>query len=515
MLTQHIALVPEAAGVDPSELARVSAALQKQVTRDFSAAWGILATVDTFPYLEDVPVGYWPIIIGRGELGGHEGVHIDGDGQPYALVRAVGSWSLAASRACLEMLVNPFESRSVSAPSIRSDQAPVEFLVEVCAPCEDERTAYVVDGIAVSDFCLPAFFGDRTAQANRYSWTGSLSAPFALRPGGHITWYDPVANSWWMRNHWGENAVDTNIGVVDRKRFSVRALVQVCAPWRSLASGTGLTAGAAQTVHSQSRRASQVRAHRLRSMLCERLDGERLGHELDAAVDAALVLDRVVPDEADEPEIEIEYDFEDDETTLVTAEPKSNPVAPPPPKRPAPARAANTAPFPAPPRAPTRAEAPAHPRTADVRPERAPSVPKLPSLAPISIAVSPEPSVLHARLAGAALALAAVALIAFGLRVSTPDHAPRAAATSPAHAVPAPAEVPEPAAPPAPPAATPSPTSNVAVAVPSHDEHAAPIAPSARPQPRAAQRRPAPRTAPPSPSSRAADAIDDLIDTRR
>src|SRR5262245_46055653 len=48
MLTQHIALVPEVAGINASELARVSAALQKQMLRDFSPIWQVAATVDPF-----------------------------------------------------------------------------------------------------------------------------------------------------------------------------------------------------------------------------------------------------------------------------------------------------------------------------------------------------------------------------------------------------------------------------------------------------------------------------------
>ena len=98
MLTQHIAIVPEVAGINPSELARVSAALQKQIIRDLAPIWQVTATVDAFPHLEDVPVGYWPIIIAFGELGSDEGVHSDRKGQPYGLVEISPSWSLTSGR---------------------------------------------------------------------------------------------------------------------------------------------------------------------------------------------------------------------------------------------------------------------------------------------------------------------------------------------------------------------------------------------------------------------------------
>ena len=67
MLVTHIALVPDSPdAVDSNELARVSAAIQRQVMRDFGPRWNVTATVDAFPRLEEVPLGYWPVILTRG-----------------------------------------------------------------------------------------------------------------------------------------------------------------------------------------------------------------------------------------------------------------------------------------------------------------------------------------------------------------------------------------------------------------------------------------------------------------
>jgi len=62
-MVRHVALVSQSKAVTPSLVSSIAAALQKQVTRDFSPLWGIQATVSYFPHLTDVPVGYWPIII--------------------------------------------------------------------------------------------------------------------------------------------------------------------------------------------------------------------------------------------------------------------------------------------------------------------------------------------------------------------------------------------------------------------------------------------------------------------
>ncbi len=270
MLTQHIALVPEGNGVNASDLARVSAALQKQVVRDLAPLWGISATVDAFPTLEDVPVGYWPIVVTFRQLGRDAGVRIDRNGQPYALVEVAASWSLHASRACLEMLVNPSGNRSVTTVSPRADQGPVELLVEVCSACDDARYAYVINDVLVADFCTPAYYGTGLGLGRlRYTANASASAPFELLPGGHLTWYDPVSDSWWTRAHSEESVVDTELGSIERPFSSVRELASDRAPRRLAAGGLSIEAFAARmgVVRQHAFQASQYRSHRLRAQL--------------------------------------------------------------------------------------------------------------------------------------------------------------------------------------------------------------------------------------------------------
>src|SRR4051812_6294155 len=98
MITISVAIVSEVEAHDPSDIARVTAALQRQAIRDFRPIWKVEATVDSFPALEDVPLGYWPIIV-RDDIGvsGAAGIHLDQDGQPFALVSMSDSWSLTAS----------------------------------------------------------------------------------------------------------------------------------------------------------------------------------------------------------------------------------------------------------------------------------------------------------------------------------------------------------------------------------------------------------------------------------
>src|SRR5690242_8447746 len=137
MLTHQIALVSKTRSIKTSELTKVAAALQKQATRDLSPIWGIQATVDAFELLKDVPPGYWPVIV-KDNI--HDdsaaGYHTDKYRQPFALVKYEDGWPLTCSHEMCEMLVDPFGNRMVTSGSIKSGQGRVNYLVEVCDPCE-------------------------------------------------------------------------------------------------------------------------------------------------------------------------------------------------------------------------------------------------------------------------------------------------------------------------------------------------------------------------------------------
>src|SRR5262245_58780316 len=102
-LLRHVALVSDDnidGAISPSTLTKFTAALQKQATRDVGPIWGVTATVDDFASLDDVPLGYWPIIVGEEGQGGG-GVHLTHDNQPFALVDFTSDWTVTASHECL------------------------------------------------------------------------------------------------------------------------------------------------------------------------------------------------------------------------------------------------------------------------------------------------------------------------------------------------------------------------------------------------------------------------------
>jgi hypothetical protein len=225
-IIRQVALVSEVQSVSMSDLTRASAALQKQAVRDFAPIWDVQATVDAFATLEDVPLGYWPVIIEEDIGFDAAGIHLDKDGQPFALVNVSEGWQLTASHEVLEMLADPFGNRLVAGDSPKPDQGRVEFLMEVCDPSEATEFGYTVNGITMSDFYTPAYFDPVQAPGVRYSFTGAIREPRQVLAGGYLSWHEPVTDHWWQLVFFTETPRFRDLGQLTQKpNESLRAMI--------------------------------------------------------------------------------------------------------------------------------------------------------------------------------------------------------------------------------------------------------------------------------------------------
>ncbi|GHF67795.1 hypothetical protein GCM10010218_56620 [Streptomyces mashuensis] len=265
MLVTQLALVSETDRITPSQLTRVAAALQKQATRDFFPVWQIQATVDAFEKVEDVPVGYWPMII-KDDIGepGAAGVHMDKDGQPFSLIQYSESWSLTASHEMLEMLGDPWGNRLVSGQSPKPDQGVVQFLVEVADPPEDAKYGYTVNGMLVSDFITPHFYDPVTAPGVRYSFGGNLPGPRQILPGGYLSWLDPKSRHWWQQVWFGTDQPRfRDLGVLTERTGSLRSAIDSRTKTVARIASSGPESerfSAARTVNAQLKESAGSRA---------------------------------------------------------------------------------------------------------------------------------------------------------------------------------------------------------------------------------------------------------------
>jgi len=63
MFIHQIALVSQTKKIKTSDLTKVGAALQKQAIKDVAPIWEVKASVDVFDNIQDVPIGYWPVMV--------------------------------------------------------------------------------------------------------------------------------------------------------------------------------------------------------------------------------------------------------------------------------------------------------------------------------------------------------------------------------------------------------------------------------------------------------------------
>ena len=220
----HIALVSITNEVTLAQLAPVSAAIQKQISRDFGPMWNVDATVDAFDKLEDVPVGYWHVLLQDELPNGAAGLHKrDDNKQPFALVALTTNWPVFMSHEVLEMLVDPQGNLTRAGDSLKSGQGRVEYLIEVCDPCQDSRFAYSVNSVLVSDFYTQQYFDPVKSSSVRYSFSGQVRGPHEVLDGGYLSWFDPQTRHLFQLQVDGKKQTIADKGEVPFAAESLRA----------------------------------------------------------------------------------------------------------------------------------------------------------------------------------------------------------------------------------------------------------------------------------------------------
>jgi hypothetical protein len=101
------------------------------------------------------------------------------------------------------MLVDPWGNRMQSSVAIEIDGGKIEdgtgqfgYLVEACDPCEANDYGYTINGIAVSDFITQHFYDPMVTAGTRYSFTGAITGPRQILPGGYISWVNTELDEW-------------------------------------------------------------------------------------------------------------------------------------------------------------------------------------------------------------------------------------------------------------------------------------------------------------------------------
>lgn len=195
-----VGLITQTTKVPLAQAAAAASALQVQAMRDLAPVWNTSATIQAFADPVDLPTDHWPMIIQDQIPQDAQGVHLDNDLGPFALVKYSPDWALTCSHELLEMLCDPLGDRFQTAPHRLDPSRQVDYLVEVCDPSEDWDFGYDIDGFRMSDFYLPAYF-DPTAPGP-YSHTGAITAPLEVPRNGYISWFDHADGHYYQWRAW-------------------------------------------------------------------------------------------------------------------------------------------------------------------------------------------------------------------------------------------------------------------------------------------------------------------------
>lgn len=211
-MTQEISVVNGwRAGLKDAEVAKVVAATQKQIDRDFMPKWiGHSTAVKLVQRAANaIPKDAWPIYLNRhssdvGVLGWHtdEGNLIFGRVFVGDCIRYGLHWSTDFGHEVLETMADPLTNKTWAMPDRRV------AAYEVADAVESDDFAYQIDGVWVTDFVLPSYF---STGAGPWDFGGHLHGPCpALTPGGYMSIRD-------RSGHWGQVEADRIDGMRGRR----------------------------------------------------------------------------------------------------------------------------------------------------------------------------------------------------------------------------------------------------------------------------------------------------------
>lgn len=188
----HVQLVHAARAVTWADVRRVAAALDRQVREHFGPVYGVTATVEAVPQGGQDPRAWQVAIVDDEASADDDGWHeLTANGQPLGKVLAkkviaeTGGWSTTASHEVLELLADPDMSLYVL---VFGSGGSHLYAYEVCDPVQDDRHAYTIDRVRVSDFLYPAWFESfRGRRSTRFDHAGACDRPLQILAGGYAT----------------------------------------------------------------------------------------------------------------------------------------------------------------------------------------------------------------------------------------------------------------------------------------------------------------------------------------
>src|SRR5581483_9090214 len=188
----------KSSGESDDKIHAVTRALAQQLKDDFGPAWRTGAHLGFVPSSAKPPAGWWTLaVLDTADVAGALGYHdLTPDGKPLGMAfagtdRQYGNEiSVTLGHELLEMLGDPYINLSAQAPDGKF------YAWEDCDAVEADSLGYQVQGVQLSDFVYPAWFGNG---AGKLDQCGHCSSPLEVTPGGYISVFDPGSGQGWTQ----------------------------------------------------------------------------------------------------------------------------------------------------------------------------------------------------------------------------------------------------------------------------------------------------------------------------
>lgn len=196
---QSIALSPKGVDIPMAELSKVASAISRQLAGDLKRYWDVSGIVSPFEDSSQAHGGAWQILVVP-DAHGRGGMHSIPERCNEPVIAVVQyqpdtMWSLAASHEAIEMLLDPLGANFRQGPDPRGSGKQVNFLLEVCDPCQSLGCAYALDGVWLSDFVLPSFY-QSAGSAAPYTLKNKVLSPLSVTMDGVLSWQELDSNDW-------------------------------------------------------------------------------------------------------------------------------------------------------------------------------------------------------------------------------------------------------------------------------------------------------------------------------
>jgi hypothetical protein len=183
----QLAVINESTAISDADVKKMIPAFETQWNRDLAPAWDLgQAKVEWFDKTEAPTAGsWWVVFLDDSDQADALAYHdVTDQGLPISKVFARtltqdnASISVGATHEICEMAVDPTINLAAQ------DKKGTFWAYEVCDPVEDDRYGYEINGVLVTDFVTPAWFGFQNSQGP-LDFKQHATKPFAVLSGGY------------------------------------------------------------------------------------------------------------------------------------------------------------------------------------------------------------------------------------------------------------------------------------------------------------------------------------------